>query len=305
MILEEKTKMIETNIAFKQNPIIRGFFKNNTSLNSQELKQAELNIESINNSFTLLNNLDLDILNYLYYKMQQKHFNYQAITYTNRRDINLSFLEIKEALKIKHKGFKKEITKSLENIYAISLYLKNFLCPHTGHKIDAQHTRIISSLMFQQNAVNIEFTDIFMLNILRHPNKQINKKVGNFTAIDTSVTLAIKSKYGKRLYEYIISFQGAGQRNHLCLNITNLNTLFGTNYTELSRFKLILERCYPKIIPYLKFNYLVLKKDKKVCFDFFLEKKSLLLKEKQEKEFAILEEKINKEIEKEEKALPN
>jgi len=262
--------MLETNITFKQNPIIRGFFKDNNNINDKDFKNAETNIKSINKSFSLLNNFDLDILNYLYYVTQQKYFNYQAITYTNKNNLSLSFLEIKKKLNIKHKGFKQEIKNSLENIYNISLYLKNFKCPITGNLIELQRTRIISSVTYLADTVEIEFTKLFMLNVLRHTNQKVNKKIGNFTAIDTKTTLDIKSKFGKRLYEYLISFQGQGQRNHLCLNIPDLNQLFGLNYKELSRFKSILERCYPKVFKHLNFSYKIEKADKKICFEFYI-----------------------------------
>jgi len=241
---------------YKQNPVIRGHFKNAETQN-----------------LTLLSDFDLDVLNSIYYTTQQNLFNIHPLDFNNIKTKTKSFYisDIKRALKMKSNTYIEDISNSLTNLYNIQICFKNFIDPITGKKIKEHYSRIIQELKFiddSKNEVIVVFSDLFIVNILRHTDKQSNKEIGNFTPVNIETTRSIKSKYGKRLYEHLLSFKGKGQKNYLVMNIEQLNKLYGTNYTALYRLKDITERAKKSIKDKFEFTYEVYKIDKKISFKF-------------------------------------
>jgi len=242
-------------VVYKQNPVIRGYFKD------------------IDNNLTLLSDFDLDVLNAIYYTTQQSLFNIHPVEYDKIQIRTKTFFisDLKKQLKMTSNTYVEDIKNSLKKLFNIEIYLKNFIDPVSGKKIKEQYSRIITDLKYvdsNKNEVILEFSDLFMVNILRHTDKQSDKKIGNFTPINTETTRRIKSKYGKRLYEHLLSFKGKGQRNYLTMDIDSLNKLYGTNHTALSRLTEITKRIYNQVNKELPFTYEVYKADKKISFRF-------------------------------------
>jgi len=244
-------------IVFKQNPVIRGHFK-----------------RFENSDLTLLSDFDLDVLNTIYYITQQSLFNIHPVEFNKVRSKTFFISDIKKEIKMTSNTYIEDIKQSLKNLFDVEIYLKNFIDPVSGKKIKEQYSRIITDLKYvdnKQNEVIVEFSELFMVNVLRHTDKQSEKKIGNFTPIDIETTRKIKSKYGKRLYEHLLSFKGKGQRNYLVMDIEALNKLYGTNHTALYRLKDISERAKKSISDKLDFSYEVYKADKKICFKMNME----------------------------------
>ena len=240
----------------KHNPVIRGYFKN---------------IDDGN--ITILNEFDFDLLNVMYYNTQQNLFTYDTIEYPNHKKRGFFVKDIKKELKINSNAYIEMIKSSLNRIYNVEINLKDYKDPISGRIYEWKKTRIISSIAKFKNSDNefeIEFTDDFIASIMRHPKpKQIKEaRIGNFTPIDISETRGIKSKYGKRLYEYLKSLKGKGMRNYVVMDMEALNRLYGTNHKQLYRLVEITKRIYDKVNEKFPFTYEIYKSDKKICFKF-------------------------------------
>ena len=244
--------MGDADIIYKQNPIIRGYFR-----------------EKDNKQITLLSEYDFDVLNAIYFVMQQNLFAIQTKEFTDRTRAQISISDIKHALgsNIKANTYIEDIKKSIDNIFNTEIMLKNFTNPFDNIKYKEYHTRIILSYGYLENEPNtldILFDDLFIVNILRHTNRDISKLEGNFTPIKTLDTRSIKSKYGKRLYEYMLSVKN--KNKEFTLGVDELNKLFGTNHTTLSEHNRILTRIKPKVCVKIEFEYTLYKRDKKIFF---------------------------------------
>jgi len=243
-------------MVLKHNPIIRGYFENKESGN-----------------ITILNEFDFDLLNVMYYNTQQNLFTYDTIEYPKHKRRKFFVKNVKKMLKINSNAYVDMIKESLNRIFNVEINLKNYHDPESGRVYEWKKTRIISSIAKfkdSDNEFEIEFTDDFIVSIMRHPKpKQLKEeRTGNFTPIDISETRKIKSKYGKRLYEYLKSLKGKGMQNYITMDIEALNRLYGTNHTVLSRLTEITKRIYKQVNEKFHFEYKVYKADKKICFIF-------------------------------------
>ena len=243
-------------IVLKHNPVIRGYFENKDSGN-----------------ITILNEFDFDLLNAMYYNTQQNLFTYETIEYKNHRKRTFFVRDIKKTLKINSNAYIDMIKESLNRIYNVEINLKDYKDPESGRVYEWKKTRIITSIAKfkdSDNEFEIEFTEDFIASIMRHPKpKQLKEeRTGNFTPIDIKEVRGIKSKYGKRLYEYLKSLKGKGMKNYVVLDIEALNRLYGTNHTALSRLTEITKRIYKQVNEKFPFEYEVYKEDKKICFKF-------------------------------------
>jgi len=243
---------------YKQNSIIRGYFKN-----------AELDL------FSSLSETDFDILNAIYYITQnsllytlnndQKYLIdfIESNDFNNFTKVSIFASDIKKVLKIKNKNYIQLIEKSLKKLYEFELYLKDFIDPITGKKIKYRKTRIVAEfdkIKHENNEIEfiININNLFLINIYRIKS--------NYTTISTLQTKSLKSKYAKRLYEYLLSVKYLNKS--ISMKLDTLNKLFGVNYTTISEHNKLLKRIYIQVNEKIPFKYDVFKKDKIISFQF-------------------------------------
>lgn len=243
-------------VVLKHNPVIRGYFENKE-----------------NGNITILNEFDFDLLNVMYYRTQQNLFTYDTVEYLNHKKKKFFVHDIKKELNLNSNRYIDMIKESLNRIYSVEINLKDYTDPISGKKYEWKKTRIINSFAKFKNSDNIfeiEFNEDFIVSIMRHPKpkQKIKERTGNFTPIDIKTTRSIKSKYGKRLYEYLKSLKGKSMKNYVVMDIESLNRLYGTNHKQLNRVTEITKRIYEKVNEKFPYTYEIYKADKKICFRF-------------------------------------
>jgi hypothetical protein len=229
-------------IVYKHNPVIRGHFVKD------------------DNALTVLSEFDFDVLNVVYRITQKRFKNILPDMYNHADIIKYSLVDIKNELGLASNKYITMIKESIMRIYDVSIIMKNFIHPDSGEKMVEAHTRIFNFVGFDKeddlNIIHIKIEPLFLNPILR--------KKANYTAIDLTKSRAIRSKYGKRLYEHLLSLKG--YRNEFTLRVDDLNKLFGVNENGISYFTKILKRIYNQVNDELCFKYEVHKKDKCVSF---------------------------------------
>jgi len=229
-------------IVYKHNPVIRGHFTKD------------------DNVLTVLNEFDFDVLNSVYKITQDRYKGILPDVYSLLELKRFSCVELKKILNINSKRYVELIKESLQNIFDVSIVLKNYIDPVHGNKIENYQTRILGELGFNKeediNIIYLSFTAPLMTSILRRKS--------NYTAVDLKKTREIKSKYGKRLYEHLLSLKGF--RNEFTLRVDDLNKLFGFEETSIRRFNQILSRCYESVNNKISFSYESHTRDKCISF---------------------------------------
>ena len=235
-------------ILYKQNPVIRGHFLTN---------------EENGNKLTLISEFDLDVLNAIYLITQQDLFAAHPIHYKELVRLEIPINSIQKLLLRKRRNIE-EIRTSINNLFSTDIVLKDFTHPISGSKYREYHTHIINKYGYKKenkNICEIEFDELFLVNILRHPKK--DSKIGNFTPIRLHSSASLRSKYAKRLYEYAMSING---KETFSMSMNSLNKLFGTNHKYFGRIVEILKRIEEQMKQVVQFEYEVFKKDKLISF---------------------------------------
>lgn len=235
-------------ILYKQNPVIRGHF---------------LTSEEDGNKLTLISEFDLDVLNAVYLIAQQDLFASHPIHYKELVKMDIPLNSIQKLLLRKRKHLD-DIKKSINNLFSTDIVLHDFTHPISGSRYKEYHTHIINKYGYKKenrNICEIEFDELFLVNILRHPNK--DAKIGNFTPIKLHTTAALKSKYAKRLYEYAMSING---KETFSMSMDSMNKLFGTNHKHFSRIVRAIERIEEQLNQVVQFEYRTFKEDKLISF---------------------------------------
>ncbi|MFA6195383.1 MAG: replication initiation protein [Sulfurimonas sp.] len=250
----KKKKIEKGKIIYKQNPVIRGHFITN---------------EENGSKLTLISEFDFDVLNAIYLTTQQNLFAAQPIRYKALVKLEINLQDIQKLLPRKRKDYT-DIKNSLHNLFSTDIVLKDFMHPETGKSYKEYHTHIIHKYGYAKENTNIcemELDELFLINILRHTDKQSDKKIGNFTPIRFESVAALKSKFAKRLYEYMSGVKNSS-KIEFNLGIDALNKLFGTNHQVMSRLSEIVKRVHQQIEKEtsLKFEYQTFKEDKLISF---------------------------------------
>jgi hypothetical protein len=248
----KKSEMTYHRIIYKQNPVIRGHFMTN---------------EENGNKLTLLSEFDFDILNAIYLTTQQNLFAAQPVRYKELVKFEINLQDIQKLLPRKRKDYT-DIKNSLYNLFSTDIVLKDFMHPETGKTYKEYHTHIIHKYGFLKENTNIcemELEELFLINILRHTDTQSEKKIGNFTPIRFDSVASLKSKFAKRLYEYMSGVKNSSKKEFR-LGIDALNKLFGTNHTIIARHTETIKRIKPQIDKLLLFEYETFKEDKLISF---------------------------------------
>ena len=243
--------MKNNKIIYKQNPVIRGYFLTN---------------EENGNKLTLISEFDFDVLNAIYLTTQQNLFASHPIRYKELVKIEISLQDIQKLLLRKRKDYR-DIKASIQNLFSTDIVLKDFMHPETGSKYKEYHTHIIHKYAYlkeNNNICEMELDELFLINILRHTDKQSDKKIGNFTPIRLHNVESLRSKYAKRLYEYMLSIKTT--KKEFSLHLDALNKLFGTNHKNIARLTQIVNRVHPQICTLLNFEYEHFKEDKLISF---------------------------------------
>ena len=226
-------------IVYKHNPVIRGHF-----------------IQKDSSLLTVLNEFDFDLLNVIYRITQNRFKDVLPDIYNHSDLMRYNMIDIKNELGLNSNKYTEMIQESIKRIFEVEIVMKNFIHPETGKKMREARTRIFSFIGFDKeedkNIIHIRIEPLFLNPILR-------RKV-NYTAIDLTTTREIRSKYGKRLYEHLLSLKG--YRNEFTLRIDDLNKLFGVNESGISYFTKIFKRIYNQVNEKIPFKYEVHKKDK-------------------------------------------
>ena len=241
MSLDKKQKKKDKLIIYKQNPIIKGYFTEREKKN-----------------IVMPNEFDLDILNALYGYVQKKLFDIKPEEYKNYKRMTISELEIRNILSIADRNFNANLKRSVESLYNTDIVLKNFIDPITGTKSEYTHTRIIFEYSYKDGKYFLNFNELFFINILRHKT--------NYTRIDIFDSKSLKSKYAKKLYEYLKAM--AHRNTSFSLSMKELNEMFGTDYLVMSRIAQVLKRVHDSISEIIPFTYEIFKKDKLVSFSY-------------------------------------
>lgn len=247
-----KNKIETSKIIYKQNPVIRGYFMTN---------------EENGSKLTLLNDFTLNVLNAIYLITQQNLFAAQPIRYKELVELEINLQDVQKLLP-RTKRVYADIKNSLNELFTTDIILKDFMHPLTGTSYKEYHTHIIHKYGYLESNENIcvmELDELFLVNILRHTDKQSGKQIGNFTAIKISSVSSLQSKYAKRLYEYILSVK-TSKRKEFSLGLIGLNKLFGTNHTIIARHTETIKRIKPQIDKLLLFEYETFKEDKLISF---------------------------------------
>lgn len=250
----KKNKIEISKIIYKQNPVIRGHFMTN---------------EENGNKLTLISEFDFDVLNAIYLTTQQNLFAAQPMKYKELVKLEINLQDIQKLLPRKRKDYT-DIKNSLHNLFSTNIVLKDFMHPETGKMYKEYHTHIIHKYGYLKENTNIcemEFEELFLINILRHTDKQSDKKIGNFTPIRFDSVSSLQSKFAKRLYEYMSGVENSS-KTEFSLGIDALNKLFGMNHKVMSRHSEIIKRVHKEINKKtaLKFEYEIFKEDKLISF---------------------------------------
>jgi len=235
-------------ILYKQNPVIRGHFLTN---------------EENGNKLTLISEFDLDVLNAIYLITQQDLFASHPVRYKELVKLEIPLSSIQKLLLRKRRSIE-EIKTSINNLFSTDIVLKDFTHPISGSKYREYHTHIINKYGYKKenkNICEIEFDELFLVNILRHPKKDL--KIGNFTPIRLHSSASLKSKYAKRLYEYAMSING---KETFSMSMDSMNKLFGTNHKYFSRITETIKRFEDQLRQVVQFEYTVFKEDKLISF---------------------------------------
>ena len=217
---------------YKHNPMIRGHFL---------IKDSEQN--------TLLSEFELDLLNVIYYLMQQNlwSISYDDITY-DHMVFTSRYSDIKRLMNLRSKNHKEMIETAIENIWNTEVILKNFTTPDKI-KHDLFRTRILLST----SKPDLNDTDIFSLSLNPIFALMTAQHKNNFTIIEYKSSASIKSKYAKRLYEFLKSKKQVTKRINMTLE--NLNELFGKSDENFNSHNKTLKSCKLKLFPFISFSH--------------------------------------------------
>jgi len=237
---------------YKHNPMVRGHFL---------VKDSDETV--------LPSEAGIDLLNLFYYHIQQSLWNITEDTIEEEHFVHhFRFSEVKRELGLTQKDFKKDIITAIESLYQADLILKNFKT-HDGTVHGFFRTRIIAHYAIDIDGdidrFGIRLNPMFTVMSARHAE--------NFTLIDRGEVRMIKSKFAKRLHEYLKSRKQHAKK--FSMDLEEANRILGRSDADMRKIVDIVKRSYDDLIQYTPFSYEYDRKSKSIVFEFGIVNSSL------------------------------
>jgi hypothetical protein len=213
---------------------------------------------------------DLEAINGLYGTMQ-KYFNSNNIlgeeVLKGDRKFRFRATSLKDIFGVKRSDYISEIRAILKSLNTKEVTLNKYISVVGGvdYNLERHRTLLDGWDVIKNTNGSVDFDITFNEIFLQLIFKDYNLEAKNYTKIDYLIPREIRSRYGKRILEKLISNK---YRSEFDMSLAELQNLFSMEDKPLSLVVRNIANCYDQVNEKMAFDYTVHKKDKKVTFRY-------------------------------------